>query len=725
MRNRLRFAFGLALLLGLFGALAAAAGWILWLDLDVTERGRLAALLAPRVGLALVVLVGAAFALGAVLRLAIAAYPGAARRMREEVGVIHSANPSHHVALRGAPEMRQLATAINTLADARLELRDQVDARVAEANARLAQEKNRLAALMSELSQSVLVCNADGRILLYNAQAAQLLEPGAEPGSPVGLGRSVFGILDKGPIVHALDSIRHRLAQQVARPVARFVAARRRGGGDEADGAGQLLRAQMAPVLDADGGVAGFVLILEDITRAVEQDSRRDELLRQLTEGTRASVANIRAAAETLQQFPQMDEARRTRFTAVLLEEAQALSARLDESLAAGADDALPAPWPREDMLAADLVFALQRGFEAGPGVTLQAELDDAPLWLSLDSHAIVQALTQLMARLVDTLEIGALALELRPEGRFARLTLAWDGAPLDPAQLHAWEDQPFTFASAGQAATLKGVLARHGGEIWSQPDRADGGATGRQRLCVQLPTTRPERVAPPAKATASRPVYYDFDLFNQPGQRPELDDRPLAELACTVFDTETTGLAPSEGDEIISIGAVRIVNGRLLEQESFDRLIQPRRAVRPESQKIHGITPAMLVGQPPLEQVLPLFARFAEDTVLVAHNAAFDMRFLQVAEARTGLRFDQPVLDTLLLSALVHPGHEDEEHRLEQIAARLGIAVVGRHTALGDAIATGEVFLRLVPLLAERGIHTLRQAREASRKTAYAKLEY
>jgi DNA polymerase-3 subunit epsilon len=100
-------------------------------------------------------------------------------------------------------------------------------------------------------------------------------------------------------------------------------------------------------------------------------------------------------------------------------------------------------------------------------------------------------------------------------------------------------------------------------------------------------------------------------------------------------------------------------------------------------------------------------------------------MRFLQLKEARTGVRFIQPVLDTLLLSAVAHPGFEDAEHSLEAIAARLGVDVFGRHSALGDAIVTGEIFLRLIPLLADRGIHTLKEAREASRKTLYARLEY
>jgi DNA polymerase-3 subunit epsilon len=86
-------------------------------------------------------------------------------------------------------------------------------------------------------------------------------------------------------------------------------------------------------------------------------------------------------------------------------------------------------------------------------------------------------------------------------------------------------------------------------------------------------------------------------------------------------------------------------------------------------------------------------------------------------------VRFVQPVLDTLLLSAAVHPSLED--HSLDAIAARLGVRVIGRHTALGDALVAGEVFLKLLPLLADRGILTLKQALEASRETYHARLQY
>ena len=188
-------------------------------------------------------------------------------------------------------------------------------------------------------------------------------------------------------------------------------------------------------------------------------------------------------------------------------------------------------------------------------------------------------------------------------------------------------------------------------------------------------------------------------------------------------YDTETTGLNPSGGDEIIQIGATRVLNGKLLRSESFEQLVDPERPLAPESAKIHGITSDMLRGQPTIDKVLPAFHAFAADTVLIAHNAAFDMRFLQLKEAQTGLRFDQPVIDTLLLSAVVHPNQAS--HRLEAIAERLGLTIVGRHTALGDAIVTAEVFLKLIPLLAEMGIRTLRDAREAAEKSYYARIKY
>jgi DNA polymerase-3 subunit epsilon len=267
----------------------------------------------------------------------------------------------------------------------------------------------------------------------------------------------------------------------------------------------------------------------------------------------------------------------------------------------------------------------------------------------------------------------------------------------------------------------VRDVVERHGGEFWFQRERTRHEAFF--RFLLPLAEAQAHLDASVVLRNDSRPEYYDFDLFRASEETRALDDRRLVDLAYTVFDTETTGLNPSQGDEILQIGATRIVNGKLLRQESFEQLIDPGRDIPPAGIPIHGITPDMVAGKPPIGQVLPAFHQFVSDTVLVAHNAAFDMRFLQLKEASTGLRFDQPVLDTLLLSAVAHPNQES--HQLETIAERFGITVVGRHTALGDAQVTAEVFLQLIPLLAEKGIHTLGQAREAAEKTYYARIQY
>ena len=205
--------------------------------------------------------------------------------------------------------------------------------------------------------------------------------------------------------------------------------------------------------------------------------------------------------------------------------------------------------------------------------------------------------------------------------------------------------------------------------------------------------------------------------------QEASLLDQPLDSLFYTAFDTETTGLQPGQGDEIIQIGALHVIDGHIQADQAFEALVDPKRSVSPESEKIHGITDEMLAGKPTIETVLPQFYAFCGDSVLLGHNVAFDMRFLQIKEQETGIVFRQPVIDTLLLSAVAYPNQV--HHSLESSMALLGVEIEHRHSAYSDAVATAQVFIKLIPLLAERGIITLRQAIEASRKTPYARLSY
>src|SRR5437867_40600 len=622
--------FALALLLAtlLFMLTAGAMFFAFWSDLSNGEQLALSRMLEYRGGLLFLLGLAVVFGFYVTLHLLYRAYILPAVRLAEDIRIVQAANPAHRAEVSGGDEMRRLAAAVNSFADTYYASTKDVKSKIAEANARVEAEKNRLAALMSELTQGVLVCNSEGRILLYNARAKHLLDQSTGEkgigGAFVGLGRSIFAIMDKNLIVHALDTIKHKLSEQSADPSAHLVTS---GSHD------QLVRANMAPILDRERNIDGFVLTLENITRSVEINARRDALLLSLTEGTRASIANIRAAIETMLEFPAMAEERRQRFAAVINDEAEKLSTRLTQTLAAHADT-LTAQWPLEDMLASDLLAAIRRRLESELGVSVRDEVIDAPVWLSVDSYSVVQAMLQVVARVRADFDAREVVLNLKPEGRFARIELCWQGVISDTG-IAEWESQ--LVKSAGQGLSLEQVLERHGGEAWCRADKH----AGTMSFCIQLPTTKPAETPRLALSPTSRHEYYDFDLFNQPGQTDKLDERALSELSYTVFDTETTGLDPSQGDEIISIGAARIVNGRLLKHDTFDQLIDPRRPVSLESIQIHGITPDMLAGQPGIDEVLPAFHRFAEDTVLVAHNAAFDMRFLQLKEAGVGVKFD------------------------------------------------------------------------------------
>ena len=727
--------FKLALVLGgiylLLVLLFSALGVVLWADMKEEEHQAFLAILQPRIELSIFIILMTWFVLGLAVRALYRAYVVAPLALREQAVVMTNTNPGLRLQEIGAPEIRTLARVVNTLAEQRESLQRDVEDRIREAKASLEEEKNRLAALMSELTQSVIVCNLDGRILLYNNRARLQFkalaggDPAAAGGALIGLGRSIFAVLERNLIAHTLESIQQRLARGSRQPAANFVTTSR---------AGQLIRVQMAPVLaagredggegDGEGGaeraIAGYVLMLDNITRNFEQESRRDALLQSLTEGSRASLGNIRAAVENLLDYPDMGPAQRDRFVGIVRDEVAAMGQRLDQTVNEFSD-ALKARWPLEDMLGEDLIEAARRRIEKKLGLPTKLDEVAEGVWVRVDSFSLLQGVAYLAARLRDEYDIRELRFRLQPAGRLAHLDLGWSGAVVGSQTLLAWEIDPMNVAGENSPLTLREVIERHGGEIWFEREKASHRAFIRMLLPSAQPQEGVDAVLLPQ--VESRPVYYDFNLFRQTEESQALDERLLAELAYTVFDTETTGLEPSAGDEIIQIGATRIVNGRLLRSEFIDQIVDPCRPLRPEGIPIHGITEEMVAGQPTIGQVLPGFHAFCEDTVLVAHNAAFDMRFLQLKEEATGIRFRHPVLDTLLLSAVIHPNQES--HKLEAICARLGINVIGRHTALGDAIVTGEVFLRMIPLLNEMGIRTLREAREAAERTYYARIKY
>ncbi|WP_422486803.1 PolC-type DNA polymerase III [Gudongella sp. DL1XJH-153] len=181
-----------------------------------------------------------------------------------------------------------------------------------------------------------------------------------------------------------------------------------------------------------------------------------------------------------------------------------------------------------------------------------------------------------------------------------------------------------------------------------------------------------------------------------------ELDGRGLDDFV--VFDLETTGLSP-KNDRITEIGAVKIQNGEIV--DSFSQLINPQMPIPELITKLTGITDDMVSDKPLIESVLPQFHDFIEGSVLVAHNASFDMGFIREAFESIDIHLQNPVMDTLELSRAMFPAMKS--HKLNLVAKQLKVELKNHHRAVDDAVATANILLRILELLTDRNLEELK----------------
>lgn len=216
-------------------------------------------------------------------------------------------------------------------------------------------------------------------------------------------------------------------------------------------------------------------------------------------------------------------------------------------------------------------------------------------------------------------------------------------------------------------------------------------------------------RLAPLGKGADGGRVDHDMRLHDIPHAPSATLETPLAALAGLVFDSETTGLDVMN-DRIVSVGAVLVNGGHVAPGLNIDRLVNPAMPIPPRSTAIHGITDEMVADAQPFAQVWQdLQGPFAE-RVVIGHNIGFDLAVLKHEAERAGLAWQTPkFLDTLRLAVGLFPDWQDLN--LETIAGHLGVDVQGRHTALGDALVTAEIWVRLQPSLEEAKVVTLGDA--------------
>ncbi len=605
------------------------------------------------------------------------------KRMSAEAGVIYASNPSHRINIKGSKDITTLSRVINDFADLFENLNKTITEQILAARKETEKERNLLAAIMSELPHGVIICNKSGRILLFNSLAKKLFTPrttahGAE--NFIGLGRSIFHLLDKNLIAHAIGEISEQLSNQKTSVGSFFITPIYTG---------DLISVEAIPILDKDTAMTGFILAIQDISPDIQKYETID-----------TQLATFQTTLET--------ELSGINFDRVEKRYNQVSTIIRDLSLSR---------LPLTTLNLKNFLRTLQKKTGHECDIRINIFNDHWNTRILADAYSLTRAFIFLFKNLSRILAQSEFNLVISHPANAIGFAISWDETICQLVDIENLMHQRIN-ALPGFAYVLKFNNARI--EFLSSIKDTCSGVNiftkaGKKSL-ISIQQRAPVMAG-------SRPEFYDFDLFNVDNPSKNLLDTALKEISYTVFDTETTGLNPDGGDEIVSIGAVRIVNNRIVYQDFFEELVNPNRNIPMASYRIHGINYEMVMEKEPIERVLPRFRQFTADTVLLGHNIAFDMKMLKVKEKSTGIRFNTPTLDTLLLSAVLHPVHE--QHDIENIAKRLGVNIIGRHTALGDAITTAQIFKRLIPILNSNGILTLKDALTASKKTYYARLKY
>jgi DNA polymerase-3 subunit epsilon len=539
------------------------------------------------------------------------------------------------------------------------------------------------------MAEGVVVANEMGEAILMNPRARLAL--GSGPAS--GIGSPLSRTLPADRLAFHLKRLRkdwdegQETVEDVVFPLPE----------------GALLKGFVSVVPGPEGQRAGFLLVFRDISAKAEQTGKTEEALREMPELLRGPLATAGSLVEALERHPDMPEAKQGAFLAAVREEIGRVADRLQvvEQAAAAAESSR---WPG---VPADPRELLEEAVASVPGVFARVELpDDGVAPVLVEPFSWVASLACVLRWMAEQstgwAPVGAL---LRAEAEAVVTAFRVDhDLDVDPARLEALEVAPL-----GEVALPLGeAVRRNRGELWTRSsDGAFEVCLGLMRASVSPARTTQEGIAD------QQPEFYDFDLFlPRPSfEAEEMLNATLETLEYVVFDSETTGLHPSKGDRVVSLSAIRVRRGKIQSADTFHTLVNPGRPIPPESTGFHGIGDGEVKDAPAMGGVLRRFYEYAGNSVLVAHNAAFDKKFLDLAASQEGLPLlENPILDTLFLSYGIHKDFEG--HNLEAIAARLGIEVEGRHTSLGDANTTAEIFLRLISLLAARGVETLGQAK-------------
>lgn len=581
-----------------------------------------------------------------------------------------------------SPQLKGLTNAMNTALSALQTARIERTEEVARETAKLDRQKTLFTALLQDLVDGVLVLTPDNRIMLFN-RAAQRLIP------KLGLDRPFSYFLREEPLLNASKRI-NAMSERGHIDTVEFLVATEDGG--------QFFHMRARPIV-MDGAAIGMLLIFHDATEDLSAHADQDHLFNTLFQDVLRQATAVGAAVDAIYDDPEMPPAIRKNFADLMHTNLHQLFSRLDEMCDLH-DSTVVRNWPTSTVATIDLFDGLNAKDIA------RVRMSGKSQFITCDGFAILELFGRLLTGLKESGSRYDFNFAADPRDDQVWLSLAWSGDEATESDIEGWLRG--ALSNGYGAYEGKDVLLGHLTDLWSEPSGLG------YRIVLPLQGAR----EPGEALHEERAEFYDFDLPPISAE-DDMANMPLDDLRYVVFDTETTGLEPSKGDEIIQIAGVRIVNKRILQGDVFDTYVDPKRAIPAVSTEIHGITEDMVVGAPEIAEAGKDFHDFCKGAVLVAHNAPFDMAFLKKKQDQIGIDFNQPVLCTVLLSAALN--EFADSHTLDALMERFGLEMPPnmRHTAIGDAMATAQVFIHLLDILKGQGITTLDQAIEATNRMA------
>lgn len=614
-------------------------------------------------------------------------------QLSREVRIITEVNPGYLITPSRRHFLGDIQDAARELGEAFMKARREMAEAVSASSCDLEKSKARLETILSSLKEGIIVCDERARIMFYNLAARRVFQENAA----LGLGLSLYQLCTASPIESSLAVLRRRRVRHPAETYSddsiSFVSSSLLG---------TIINCTVRLLPEVHGLSWSFLLTCEDVSREADAQGRRENLLRTAVKRMQNPLTSLRLSLDSIEFLPNLDADSRAGLERTMAGDTQTLVTQF-EVLAREVETMESLRYPVNDIYTEDAVdFVARRLVERGLLLTMIGE----PLWIRAEMHSLLHLLEFLAWKIHEYSLSGKIEIETLLGDKRVYFNFYWKGEEVPEGLIRQWKSCQL---DPSDRDTVEEVLEHLGSEVWSRSHSAQGYAM----LCFPLPpSTRQWEPLPPV--LPSRPVYSDFSPYEMDESVP-LKDLSLNHIPFVVFDTETTGLNPLEGDEIISLAGVKIVNRAIVIGETFDQLVNPVRSIPHSSFRFHGITNDMVTGMPLIEEALHGFHAFVGSAVLVGHNAAFDMSFIRIKERRANVRFGRPVLDTLAISRYLHD--HTPEHSLDAVARRLGVTVKGRHTALGDAFITAQIFLKFLYLLQQRGVTTMYQLMEVVRR--------